>query len=783
MATVALNVQPEQLDRLLVLSILPVGVKGAIQTPIKFLNVMRQKSGSVREFVRELENMLAVEECFIDLHTIVRSLCNNCADTDLNMSATQFPNGLGHHNTSEQQNSCFNKVLLRISDYIPSESLDIMVALTPIPESKKESIRQGYKLFHEMKQCGCISENDVEFLDELFEVLKLVKPIELLDKYKKQFPPVAYPVYTPQPLLSRPQQPFSTPIPSQQQFSMPVQDTSPIYGSLPVQPSPLDYKGVRFATSLPEMRYSTHQSSEVPGRSISQSGVSASNVEGHSMVASQSSHLEDTASSDEYRTAPATPITITPPTRSHDHIPFQKSISLNPQSGGSRTWFIPSSHAPFSHSPAGQLVQNGDPEPSAPPLCELQSHDSQPSQGIQSSPISNGMEGSRSDLLSYRRSGEDIFIYPQQHSTGPHELVSHPPPISVAQPHPSIHPPTPPHQRQSTGPRELVFSPTNIQQSWVPHGTSRVHPLTSAAQLRPLIYSPTSAVLPHPPISLPTSAVQPHLPISPPTSASQPHPPISPPTFAAQPRHPPIPVAQPSSMVSRVSSHGSDPGTASGGHQLQVSGQGHSQQSVTSNSSSSLSSFQTSAEDIFPLAQGRTHNNTNSPVTRVTRSTQRRQNGQTRHSPSSHNVSLPSIHNSPMSESGREIVQCSDTQSVSIPRHVAARLEPISRASDSRLYPPLPSLGNSRSCDDSEVRKRKRTPEGTLSGSGQEEEKQSQKRKKTASNDQNSGLVGSIVRYFFRSRKRGGTMEEEQATAVDTNESEDEYHSAGEGED
>ena len=190
--------KPRQLGKLLNLSTFPAGVKGTASTPIKFITLLRQNCESVGEFIRTLREMLETQTSFIDLLKVVRVVGDECEDTDLDIHGVEFPMGSVEHKPPPKQKTTFNATLLKISDAITDEVLEIMVTLTPIPHSKKERITVGHSLFNEMKQYGCISENDTEFLVDLMVELKLVKCLEMLEEYKRHYPPIQYPPFTPQ---------------------------------------------------------------------------------------------------------------------------------------------------------------------------------------------------------------------------------------------------------------------------------------------------------------------------------------------------------------------------------------------------------------------------------------------------------------------------------------------------------------------------------------------------------------------------------------------------------
>lgn len=283
MAVIAQSITPEQLKCLLCLSTLDDGVKGKATSPIKFLNILRQGCFTVTDFVKHLEEMLKTKDEFSDLYAAGRQLYDLCQDSDFHSRAIQFPNGTVYHKATSRQKKTFNQYLIKISDSISPGNLEIMVVVTPIPESKKEGIREGHSLFTEMKQCGCISENDVEFLEELFVVLKMAKAMELLAEYKKEYPPQSY-----SPIRTSYQQRLALPpsVRPSTSFTSTAPSSTPSTSSVPPPPirpstqSPLP----PVVSPLPpsSIPHSTSQSPDQHSHSHSSSPASPSTLTSHS---------------------------------------------------------------------------------------------------------------------------------------------------------------------------------------------------------------------------------------------------------------------------------------------------------------------------------------------------------------------------------------------------------------------------------------------------------------------------------------------------------------------
>ena len=171
MARLCLKIQPSQLEKLVSCSNLTPRVKDSIHSVIKYLKSMRKTSASVEDFISKLKQCV---ECLDDAHEITELFKRfHRTYPKLSVLDEEPPHITNQYRASDQQSMAFNMALLRISNELTAHHLEILVQLSPTPESQKESLGSGVKLFDEMKRHGCIAENDTELLDDLFRVLKL----------------------------------------------------------------------------------------------------------------------------------------------------------------------------------------------------------------------------------------------------------------------------------------------------------------------------------------------------------------------------------------------------------------------------------------------------------------------------------------------------------------------------------------------------------------------------------------------------------------------------------
>ena len=153
--------------------------KEECQTPIKFLIALKKKKCTEAKFIAELERLFDVCNFAHFVKTTEDLKRGNLGATCHKSQPVEAPN----HANIQHQNEHFRGVLMKMSHTITEKHLEIMVALAPIPEASKEDIQYGYQLFEQLEHHGYIGENDVELLQEMFELLQLAKPKMLLSQY------------------------------------------------------------------------------------------------------------------------------------------------------------------------------------------------------------------------------------------------------------------------------------------------------------------------------------------------------------------------------------------------------------------------------------------------------------------------------------------------------------------------------------------------------------------------------------------------------------------------
>ena len=197
MLQLALKVQPTELHELVFsCSELSEAQKVEAHTPIKLFVTLKKISGTDERFLEALKKLFEEISHFEELLEIVRAFRRENPRLDRTPSfdamTPNLPNGAFSFRPEKNQQLRFHKTLLNISGHTDWVHLEIMVALSPIPDGLKESISKGFELFDRLKQHGCISENDTELLDEFFSLLNLQKPMQLLRAYQEQYPQVLF---------------------------------------------------------------------------------------------------------------------------------------------------------------------------------------------------------------------------------------------------------------------------------------------------------------------------------------------------------------------------------------------------------------------------------------------------------------------------------------------------------------------------------------------------------------------------------------------------------------
>lgn len=192
MGLLAINISSEQTKTLLAVSMFTVQERENIgESAILFFDFLRRKAGSIKSFLDKVESLLSL--CG---HEDVLSMVAKYKESNKDLLSEPVFHAVPAESLTavlmpsqhvQKQLSSFRAVLFKISLHIPSKELGIMVVICPIPASSKEKISDGLALFEKMERYGCIDENNTDLLQEMLELLRLSRPLKLLNGYRWNF--------------------------------------------------------------------------------------------------------------------------------------------------------------------------------------------------------------------------------------------------------------------------------------------------------------------------------------------------------------------------------------------------------------------------------------------------------------------------------------------------------------------------------------------------------------------------------------------------------------------
>ena len=81
----------------------------------------------------------------------------------------------------------FNSSLHEMGLKLCQSDFEIIKAISPLQESQKEKSDTGHKLFQFLKESGRILPNDIELLHDIFNLMDLVEPLNVLREYEGKF--------------------------------------------------------------------------------------------------------------------------------------------------------------------------------------------------------------------------------------------------------------------------------------------------------------------------------------------------------------------------------------------------------------------------------------------------------------------------------------------------------------------------------------------------------------------------------------------------------------------
>ena len=164
--------------------------KESITSAISFLLLLKRRRGSNAAFLEELKRLLSIcneQELLVKISGYEDKNPNLLMEDTEQSEAVE---SVGYDFEPTQNQRCrFKETLFEISESIDKRELEMLVALSPIPEAGKENIEVGRELFHRMERHGCIGENDTQLLQEMLELLKLRAALQVLLKYRREFSP------------------------------------------------------------------------------------------------------------------------------------------------------------------------------------------------------------------------------------------------------------------------------------------------------------------------------------------------------------------------------------------------------------------------------------------------------------------------------------------------------------------------------------------------------------------------------------------------------------------
>ncbi len=184
LARLYLKIRPGQREKLVTCARLPRAVESSVRhSTIKYLKCVRKRSRSIEQFLKTLTEYFKTLDDSHDLLYLLESFHRVYPRLEELEGEPEVV--VSRCTASEDQKTAFTCLLVRMSNEFSDDNLEILVALSPTPEGKKDSLTSGVKLFAELQCHGCITEENIDLLDDLFRVLKLAELMKLLEQYRE----------------------------------------------------------------------------------------------------------------------------------------------------------------------------------------------------------------------------------------------------------------------------------------------------------------------------------------------------------------------------------------------------------------------------------------------------------------------------------------------------------------------------------------------------------------------------------------------------------------------
>ena len=181
----ARDIEDEHLEELMISTGAPAGVMEKYRyDAIGYLVHLRRKS-TLLEFLDCLKRAFSTIQLVTMRKTVERHE-QECQEDDLtnNHTGEEFAPVCWDSKVTDE----FNRTTFIMGRYIERKYIEIMKEVSPISDECKSRIKKFTDLCLKLKQCGCISEYNVDFLKQLLEELKLVQTLNMLVEYESNNP-------------------------------------------------------------------------------------------------------------------------------------------------------------------------------------------------------------------------------------------------------------------------------------------------------------------------------------------------------------------------------------------------------------------------------------------------------------------------------------------------------------------------------------------------------------------------------------------------------------------
>ena len=265
MVTLARSITAAQLEEMRVNSTdLDRWDKDHVPTQIDLLVKLSQRHTSSSAFLAKLQQLLENASDASQVSEKVRAFRERHPHIDSESESRAQFNGVSSRGQCRRLAKAFNDALLKMSRKVSTTDFEIIRGICPLPQGTKSEQSGPHQLFHALKTLGRIGPCDTELLRDIFTVMELAEPLQVLTEYEEflnQDPrpsapmapnttsPISY-SYPPQQSAYHHNNPYLPPSPAAPQNGSYCSQQSPLSAGWPAQPpvgavpepSPLDLR-------------------------------------------------------------------------------------------------------------------------------------------------------------------------------------------------------------------------------------------------------------------------------------------------------------------------------------------------------------------------------------------------------------------------------------------------------------------------------------------------------------------------------------------------------------